>query len=449
MGCQEMKDKKKEKIRPIGSTNTDINNRNETKGRPTKTDGLTQNNLNNNETPYPNIEKSNIPNNNKENQEQNIVVSGSVNNLNNGQSTNDQNILRNKKNESQNKVEEKSILQISNKEYIPSQIGKLCFDPIHLFVYDSKKNSFHVQKYDQLLIDLSKLNQSSSCCNGANKLFISGGIDESNEIVGKLWIFDLVDFTVEDPIQIYPKNGHSMIYIPDQYIFLVGGNDENTLYLNIEDSKIENWANLNKKRIEPALIQVNNFLYVFDNVNKNEEINDFEITFEKTNLLSSRPTWELIRPNLSREILGTKIIPKFFGVSKESEEDIIFLGGNIMDEHDNLEDIKNYKYNIEKNIIEFSEVPFVNIQLKEKKLLSFNHKNDIFFILPDFYKKCPQVVFYIRNKNIIKVIDYMPNKNQKKKLDNNIKYDINFENDNIKYNFNMPKIAEKNEIKII
>jgi len=444
-----MKEKKKEKIRPIGSTNTEINNINVTKGGPTKTDGLTPNNLNTKETPYPNIEKSNIPNDNKENQEQNMVVSGSVNNLNNGQSINENNILRSKKNESQNKVEEKSILQISNKEYIPSQIGKLCFDPIHLFVYDSKKNSFHVQKYDQLLIDLSKLNQTSSCCNGANKLFISGGIDESNEIVGKLWIFDLVDFTVEDPIQIYPKNGHSMIYIPDQYIFLVGGNDENTLYLNIEDSKIENWANLNKKRIEPALIQVNNFLYVFDNVNKNEEINDFEITFEKTNLLSSRPTWELIRPNLSREILGTKIIPKFFGVSKESEEDIIFLGGNIMDEHDNLEDIKNYKYNIEKNIIEFSEVPFVNIQLKEKKLLSFNHKNDIFFILPDFYKKCPQVVFYIRNKNIIKVIDYMPNKNQKKKLDNNIKYDINFENDNIKYNFNMPKIAEKNEIKII
>lgn len=92
---------------------------------------------------------------------------------------------------------------------------------------------------------------------------------------------------------------------------------------------------------------------------------------KKTNLLSSRPTWELIRPNLATEILGTKIIPKFFGVSKESEEDIIFLGGNILDEHDNLEDIKNYKYNIEKNLIEFSEVPFANIQLTEKKISFF------------------------------------------------------------------------------
>lgn len=86
-----------------------------------------------------------------------------------------------------------------------------------------KKNSFHVQKYDQVLIDLSKLNKTSSCCNGANKLFISGGIDENNEIVDKLWIFDLVDYSVEEPIQICPKNDHSMIYIPGQYIFLVGG----------------------------------------------------------------------------------------------------------------------------------------------------------------------------------------------------------------------------------
>lgn len=462
MGCQEMKEKKKPPITQRGSTNQEINNKNESQKKmsdsndpkkantePKNTDGIPQNNLNRNENPSLNVHQNNNPTNinNRENLESNIVVSGSVVNVNNGNNTNDENILRNQYDDRQREIEENNKLNISDKEYIPSHIGKLCFDPILLFVYDSKKNSFHVQKYDQVLIDLSKLNQTSSCCNGDNKLFISGGIDENNEIVDKLWKFDLVDYSVEEPIQIKPKNGHSMIYIPDQYIFLVGGNDESTLYLNIEDSKVENWANLNKKRIEPALIQVNNFLYVFDNVNKNEEINDFEITFEKTNLLSSRPTWELIRPNLASEILGTKIIPKFFGVSKESEEDIIFLGGNILDEHDNLEDIKNYRYNIKKNLIEFSEVPFANIQLCEKKFHSFNNKNDIFFILPDFYKKCPQVVFYIKNKNIIKVIDYMPNsKIEKKKLDANVKYDINLENENFKYNFNMPKIVEKNEI---
>jgi hypothetical protein len=324
MGCQEMKEKKKTPLNQKGSTNKiesqnkilDSNGPQKAKNEPNITEGLSQNKLNNQEHPESNPPENNTPfnTNNIENPESNIVVSGSLANLNKEKSTND--LLRNRSIERQSEIEENNKLNISDKEYIPSHIGKLCFDPILLFVYDSKKNSFHVQKYDQVLIDLSKLNQTSSCCNGNNKLFISGGIDENNKIVDKLWIFDLVDYMVEEPIQIYPKNGHSMIYIPDQYIFLVGGNDENTFYLNIKDLKVENWANLNKKRIEPALIQVNNFLYVFDNVNKNEEINDFEITFEKTNLLSSRPTWELIRPNLATEILGTKIIPKFFGVAK-------------------------------------------------------------------------------------------------------------------------------------
>jgi hypothetical protein len=41
----------------------------------------------------------------------------------------------------------------------------------------------------------------------------------------------------------------------------------------------------------------------------------------------------------------------------------------------------------------------------------------------------------------------MPNsKIEKKKLNTNLKFDINFENENFKYNFNMPKIVEKNEI---
>ena len=103
-----------------------------------------------------------------------------------------------------------------------------------------------------------------------------------------------------------------------------------------------------------------------------------------------------------------------------------------------------------KIIIEESEVPFVNISLKEKKFFLFNNKNDIFFLLPDFYKKCPQVVFYIKSKNIIKLIDYRPNsKIDRNKLDNK-KNDINGNNLRFKnYDFNMPKAPEKNENEIL
>ena len=254
-----------------------------------------------------------------------------------------------------------SILTLDVEPYIPKYIGKLCFQPFDLFIYDIKKRIFHVQKYRyEDNSNFEKLTNSSSCCNGDNKLFISGGIDSEENIIDKLWIFDLINYQVECLSNLAPKNNHSMIYIPSKYIFLVGGNDQNVSYFDINEKKLESWGELNKKRLEPALIQMNNYLYVFDNVNTNED--NIELNFERTDLLSDKPNFELIEPNLSLNI-GENIIPKFFGVARESEESIIFLGGNILDEQNDVNNIKNYRYNINENIIEFSEVPFVNIQL--------------------------------------------------------------------------------------
>lgn len=337
-----------------------------------------------------------------------------------------------------------SILKLSVNPYYPNYIGKLCFEPIDLFIYDTKKRFFHVQKYkEEENPNFEKLTSTSSCCNGDDKLYISGGIDNDKDIIDKLWIFDLVTYNVECLSNLAPKNNHSMIYIPSKYVFLVGGNDTKVLHFDINEKEIQSWGELNKKRLEPALIQMNNYLYVFDNVNKNE--NNLELTFERTDLLSDKPCFEIIEPNLAENIAGN-IIPKYFGVAKESEESIIFLGGNILDEQYDNNDIKNYRYNIKENKIEFSEVPFVNIQLKEKTFLNFNKKDDIYFILSDFYKKCPQVVFYIKNKNKVKVVDYKPEitspKKREKEENNIILKGVNFNNKNKSFNFNMPKNKE-------
>ena len=233
----------------------------------------------------------------------------------------------------------KSLIQIDQDPYIPNYLGKLCFAPISLFVYDLQKKVFHIQNYKiEENNNLEKLNSSSSYCNGDNKLFVSGGISNEGEIIDNLWIFDLINYDIELISNLAPKNNHSLIYIPSNYIFLVGGNDEKVLYYDIQEKKIELWEELNKKRLEPALIQINDYLYVFDNVNKSGD--NIEISFERTNLLASKPKFELITPQLSENISGS-IIPKFFGAAKESEESIIFLGGNILDEEDDNKDIKN------------------------------------------------------------------------------------------------------------
>ena len=406
MGCQEMKEKKKE---PLDNP----------KKIEEETDGKNQEDKKE-EKPQEEINIIENENNINQIEENNILFSAQENNINEDEKI-------------------KSLIQIDQDPYIPNYLGKLCFAPISLFVYDLQKKVFHIQNYKiEENNNLEKLNSSSSYCNGDNKLFVSGGISNEGEIIDNLWIFDLINYDIELISNLAPKNNHSLIYIPSNYIFLVGGNDEKVLYYDIQEKKIELWEELNKKRLEPALIQINDYLYVFDNVNKSGD--NIEISFERTNLLASKPKFELITPQLSENISGS-IIPKFFGAAKESEESIIFLGGNILDEQDDNKDIKNYKYNIIDNKIEFSEVPFVNIQLKEKNFFNYNNKNDIYLILPDFYRKVPKVAFYIKSKNIIKIVDYMPNVISPKK-ENNMKEDSK-ENAKFKsYNFNMPKNKE-------
>ena len=351
-------------------------------------------------------------------------------------------------------IKDDKLKNNDNEEFTPNSIGKLCFDPLTLFVYDSKKNSFHVQKFDLSLNNFEELNNTSSCCNGDNKLFVSGGNTNTGEIINKLWTFDLDDYSVEEPFEIEGKTNHSMIYIlhkSKKYIFFVGGNTEKVFYFDIETKTINPWGKLKKKRIEPALIKVNTYLYAFDNIKTYEDKDDFEISFEKTSfLVSSVPDWELIKPNLSPQIMNTRFIPKFFGVAKESDNSIIFVGGNTLNDNENIEQNNNYKYNIDDNSIELSNVPFVNIVLKEKTFFNFNDKKDVLYILSDFYKKCPQVVFYVKKKNVVKVVDYKPKlRNEREKNNDGENPEVNRLNSGVKnYDFNMPKNPENEIIEI-
>lgn len=447
MGCNEMKDKKKEPINIKNpSTNPNLDNLDNERNQ-IKESNISKNQkdiLNRNlpikddiKSPEFKDEVDNSPKQEQINFDNHSIV-------NDGEEEIKKDFLKSINNNFKENENVKNLLEIDDQDYCPDYIGKLCFNPLILFIYDCKKKAFHSRKYETLLQNFEKLNSSASCCNGDNKLFVSGGTDRNENSIDNLWIFNLLDYNVDESIKVPGKANHSMIFIPKKYIFFIGGNDKKVFYLDINDKKVENWSELNNLREEPALIQVNNYLYVFNKINKNEMTDNYDLSLEKTNLLSNEPTWELIHPELSNEILGVNIIPKFFGVARESEDNIIFLGGNILDKNDNLDEVKNFRYNINNNLIEFSDVPFVNISLKEKHFLSF--KNDVYLILPDFYQKCPQVAFYVKNKKMIKVIDYRPNikKGGKEIIDNPIiKEDIK------NYDFNMPKIQEKMENEII
>ena len=185
----------------------------------------------------------------------------------------------------------KKPLQIKEEEIIPQIVGRPFSNPFEIFTFKRNDKLLKIQTYDEKIINKVGLNDyssSSSYCNGNNKLFISGGENEDNEMINKLWQIDLENNNIYDPIMISPKKNHSMIFIPPGYVLIVGGNDKRTFYFDIEKHELFEWADLNMERIEPALQRIGNVLYCFDNVNK---MKNGQLTFEKTDLNSLNPKW--------------------------------------------------------------------------------------------------------------------------------------------------------------
>lgn len=147
------------------------------------------------------------------------------------------------------------------------------------------------------------INEHTSFCNGANNFYISGtgakglsrnffkiALDPSD--TNKDRIENLADMPID--LQLHP-----MIYVPDNYIFVVGGHIDGefsttkVFYYDIKNNTWDLHSNMQRSRVENSLCLVNDqYLYsIFGN--KNDKSND-EKTIERINLRNGERTWELI-----------------------------------------------------------------------------------------------------------------------------------------------------------
>lgn len=291
---------------------------------------------------------------------------------------------------------------------IPDYIGKPFSNPFEIFVFHKKNKILKVQKYPQETIQENNLNYfniSSAYCNGGNSLFISGGETENFESIQKFWKIDLEDQEILTNSMLVGKKNHSIIFIPNNFVFIVGGSDLKTFYYDIKINEFISWIDLNKKRIEPALALVNNYLYCFENVNLNiNSTRNDAFTIEKTDITSNNPSWILIKPNINL-LFGNQ---KFFGVINNNSN-IIFIGGNMYNEDSFIENNNgnnkyNLKYDVNLNTIEPTDIPFKEYYLKEKTFLPYNENID--YILTDFNRFHPEVLFYQKNKNKLNLVKY-------------------------------------------
>ena len=300
----------------------------------------------------------------------------------------------------------RSGLHITNdiRDYISKRtnlIGCLTFDKPNtfgLFIFDKETNSTLSFEYStNIYLQLKSVNQFSAYCNALDKLYISGGEIENNQASNSFICVDLneVQQNIFVPSQLCylkkPRYWHSMIFIPEKYIFIIGGPNETDVELYNIDTNISTIdSKLNSERCEPSLILVNNkFLYAIFGFHLYES---FINTIERCNLHRKKREWEMVDYKLSNT---QNITRAFFGVSyvsnniilvsdKESQNDlkpnyILSPGrGNIATITDEgILNSRSSRLFAEKFFIPFTETESINLAFKsgEPKIFIVNNEN--------------------------------------------------------------------------
>ena len=288
-------------------------------------------------------------------------------------------------------------------------MGKPFFGPFEILCFYKNERKFKILKFSNKIIEKTKVNvfdYSSAYCNGWNHIYISGGQNCST----KFWSINLKKNKINDPIEIYPKQNHSMIFIPKYIVFFVGGQNLETFYYHLKEKYLYKWGNLNEIRTEPGLQIIQNKLYCIDNIyfNKGFSLEVTDLTY------SEGGRWNLIKPKLSFNLINNQFPQHSFGICKDKNDNIIFLGGEFSIKGKN---IKNYIFNTKNNSIDISNVQFKNFKLKEKAFCPFNNAFD--FILTDFQRDYPQMAFYNKKKGKIELINFSTDDISKKSVSSN------------------------------
>ena len=221
--------------------------------------------------------------------------------------------------------------------------------------------------------ELIYLNSFTAYCNAKNCLYFSGGEKEQSyeteENLIKYNEFISIDLTKlstnKDKLEINklsnlnePRTWHSMIFIPNKYIFIVGGSNTKSVELyDIEEKKLTKDSELNEIRCESTLCLVNNsYLYAFYGFFLH---NDFYNSIERCNLLKEERKWEYIYAIEKSEL---KFVPSFFAISY-FKNDLLLIGGNDTVEEKERHD---YLYKLENEENKKDEIMDYKLDLKVK-----------------------------------------------------------------------------------
>ena len=218
---------------------------------------------------------------------------------------------------------------------------------IGVLIYHIKKNNFtsEILQNKQLM----KFSNLSSICNTKNILYISGGDENKNstEKTNPINLFYSIDLLNTNKIEELPSLNtarcfHSMIYIPNKYIFFVGGNTPDVELFDIKKKEIIIDSKMKEIRNECTLFVMNNsVLYAFCGISPE---GSFLTTVEKCNLRQKDRSWSYVNYSTADNTLFEECyyIGQFF-----SDNSLILFASNEGDNNEfsnilfDLEDEEN------------------------------------------------------------------------------------------------------------
>ena len=242
------------------------------------------------------------------------------------------------------------------------------------YEYNSNKISSYKYKSSDYPI-LNTFNNFTAYCNARNCLYFSGGENEQSNDLDKTSLkyndFLYIDLSTltedklnvnELPNLIEARTWHSMIFVPNKYIFIVGGSNTKTVELyDIDEKKLTKDSELNEIRCESTLCLVNNtYLYAFFGFVLHQEYNK---NIERCNLLKEKRIWEYVNYQVND---GINLKLSFFGITYFKENELLLIGGN---DNDNDEKKFDYHYTIAQNEDEKDIITEYDSELKENSIV--------------------------------------------------------------------------------
>ena len=170
-------------------------------------------------------------------------------------------------------------------------------DKFGVLIYHVKENTFSSEIIDNKI--LTKFNNLSAICNMRNILYISGG-EEKNTDSKKTKSIDLfysINLLNKNKIEELPslntsRSFHSMIYIPNKYIFIIGGGTDEVELYDTKKNSIDIDSKMKEIRNECTLFVMNNsVLYAFCGMSPDGA---FLTTVEKCNLRQKERSWSYV-----------------------------------------------------------------------------------------------------------------------------------------------------------